>query len=376
LCQETVTVLLERMAIIGHLDMDAFFAAVEERENPRLKGRAIVVGSDPEGGKGRGVVATANYKARAYGIHSAMPISKAWRLATEGLKKGEEPVVFMEAGFSKYGKASEAVMKILRKHVSKIEQASVDEAYFDLSFTKSYDAARKLAAKIKKEIETKEKLTASVGVGPNKMIAKIASDMEKPNGLTVIGDDDPFISADMIEDFLAPLPIRKVPGIGPKTEMELKHENILTIKDLQKLSEKELTSHFGKWGSDLYAKSRGRASTEIVEEWEAKSIGEQTTFDVDTLDPLEITRTLKEVTEDVGRRFKQSGSKTFRTIVLTVRFADFTTKNRSHSFPKPISDTSILIAEALRMIMPFLDSRENPKRQKLRLLGFRVEKLT
>ncbi len=374
------------MAIIGHLDMDAFFAAVEERNNPRLKGRAIVVGADPEGGKGRGVVATANYKARVYGIHSAMPISKAWQLAEAGRGAGQgsgrqkvPPVVFMEGNFRTYGETSARIMAILRRHADHIEEASIDEAYFDVSGSGSYAAAAAVAKRIKKEIKRAEKLTASIGIGPNKMIAKIASDMEKPDGLTVIGNDDPAACARTVASFMAPLSIRKIPGIGPKSEMLLRREGIATIADLQKLSRAELQRHFGLWGSELYDKARGIASAEIIEAWTAKSIGEQVTFDTDTLDARLLTGCIEGLARGVAARFRDSGFQTFRTIVLTVRFADFTTKTRSYTFKSPVqspaADPAILSVEGLRLMMPFLDSRENPRRQKIRLLGLRIERL-
>jgi nucleotidyltransferase/DNA polymerase involved in DNA repair len=364
------------MTIIGHLDMDAFFAAVEERENPRLKGRAIVVGADPQGGKGRGVVATANYKARKYGIHSAMPISKAWRLAEEGRQKEDMPVVFMQGGFSKYSEVSGKIMAIIRRHTEHVEEASIDEAYFDLSNARSYAEAARLARKIKINIRNKERLTASIGIGPNKMIAKIASDMEKPDGFTVIGTDEPEACSRIVQEFLAPLAIRKIPGIGPKTELALQKQGIATIAHLQALSKAGLKKQFGKWGEDLYQKARGLASAEIIEAWTVKSIGEQVTFETDTLDARAIARCLEELAADITARFKRSRFTSFRTIVLTVRFEDFTTKTRSYTLERSCGDPSILAIEGLRLVMPFLDSRENLHRQKLRLLGLRMEKLS
>ncbi len=356
------------MPIIGHLDMDAFFAAIEEREHPRLKGRPIVVGADPLGGKGRGVVATANYAARVYGIHSAMPISKAWKLAESGRKSGGPAVVFMEGSYKKYRETSARIMEILSMYTPHIEQASIDEAYLDFSHLKTFAAAKIEAAKIQREIKRKEKLTASIGIGPNKMIAKIASDFKKPNGLTVVSEG--------IEQFLTPLPIRKIPGIGPKTEEELARLGMRIVDDLQKLSLADLKKKFGKWGGDMYEKARGIASSEIIEDWTAKSISEEYTFDVDTLDPVQVIRTMEVLARDVARRFKESDFTSFRTMGLKVRFADFKTVTRAHTFTTPVLDPAILSSEGFRMLMPFLDSRENPGRKKLRLLGLKIEKLT
>lgn len=363
------------MKIIGHLDMDAFFASVEERDNPRFLGRAIVVGSDPENGKGRGVVSTANYKARVYGIHSAMPISRAWRLILAATAKKEQPVIFLEPNFKKYSAASAAVMEIIKKHAPHVEQASVDEAYFDLSAEKTYRRAEALVRKIKRDIWNSQKLTASAGIGPNKMLAKIAADAQKPNGFTVVGADDSAECRRRVLNFLAPLPVRSLPGVGPKTEETLRRQGIFTVADIRRISKKELTAHFGKYGEELYAHARGEASDEIVENWVAKSVGEQTTFPKDTLSPDVLLAAVKELARDVGRRFTAAGYRNFRRVVLTVRFEDFKTRNRSVALAAPTRDTEIIGAEALRLFLPFLDSRENPSRRKIRLVGVRVEAL-
>ncbi len=185
------------MRIIGHLDMDAFFAAIEERDHPELKGRPVVVGADPAGGQGRGVVSTANYPARVYGIHSAMPISTAWKLAEAARRRGRPATVFVRGSHRKYGEVSARIMAILHHYAPVVEEASIDEAYFDLSFTGSFEAAAALARQIKAAILGQERLTGSIGIGPNKMVAKIASDFQKPDGLTLV-------TAEEAEAFLAP----------------------------------------------------------------------------------------------------------------------------------------------------------------------------
>lgn len=356
------------MRIIAHLDMDAFFAAVEERDRPRLKGRPIVVGSDPEGGKGRGVVSTTNYKAREYGIHSAMPISKAWELSQKAKREGESEAVFIGGSFRRYAEVSERVFQIISRCVPVFEQSSVDEGYLDLSFTKSYEKAKSLAQKIQKEIKTKEKLTCSIGIGPNKLIAKIASDFKKPAGLTVITKKE-------YENFLEPLPIRKIPGIGPKTESLLNQRNIKTVKDLKNLSKDEMKSLLGKWGIDLYEKARGRDNASLGSHKVAKSIGEQETFSKDSLDLNFLTERLKIIASSVFKIFQKSGFKTFKAVVVTVRFSNFETKNRSRTSAEPASSLQVLEFEALKLLHPFFDKRENPKKQKIRLLGIRIEKL-
>ena len=378
------------MRIIGHLDMDAFFAAVEERDRPELKGLPIVVGADPDGGYGRGVVSTANYKAREYGIHSALPISRAWRLSEEAKKTGRPGAIFLRGNFEKYEKVSGSIMEIIKKYSPTVEQASVDEAYFDLTWKPSSQvgarlpsdwlSAETIAKKIKQEILQKEKLTSSIGIGPNKLIAKIASDFKKPDGLTAVREED-------AEKFLEPMGVRKIPGIGPKTEEVLAARNIFLIKDIKKLSKEELIDMLGKWGESLYDKARGRDESPLVTEWIEKSIGEQETFQKDTLETDFLLKTLDCLCEDVFGRFKLSrnaahsvaGGKSefesFRAITITVRFADFETKTRARTVKEPVSDLKILEREALKLFMPFLDKRENPSGKKIRLLGVRVEKL-
>ena len=356
------------MRIIGHLDMDAFFAAIEERDHPDLKGRPVVVGADPAGGQGRGVVSTANYPARVYGIHSAMPISTAWKLAEAARRRGQPATVFTRGHYSRYREVSGRIMAILQRHAAVVEAAGIDEAYFDLSFTDSFERAADLARQIKAEILAKERLTASIGIGPNKLIAKIASDFQKPNGLTVVTQEE-------AEDFLTPLAVRKIPGIGPKTEQSLARLGVKTVQDLKRFSPEELEERFGSWGPALYERIRGRHDSPLVTEWEPKSVGEQETFGRDTRSLEFIFQRLWALCGEVHRRFAAGGFQSFRTVVVTVRFADFTTFTRSHTRPEAASSLRTLIFEAMKLLMPFLDRRENPKHKLIRLIGVRVEKL-
>jgi len=356
------------MRIIGHIDMDAFFAAVEERDNPRFAGRPIVVGADPKGGRGRGVVSTANYKAREYGIRSALPISTAWKYAEAARRAGRDPVVFVEGRYAAYAEISREIMAILARHASLIEQASVDEAYFDVSASGSYEAAEAVARQIKDDIRATERLTASVGIGPNKLVAKIASDREKPDGLTVVHEKD-------VERFLEPLPVRVIPGVGPKSEMMFRKLGVRTVGDARRFSKDELADMMGVWGRELYDRLRGRDDAPLVAEYEAKSIGEQETFERDIADPRLLEKTLKNIAADVYRRFRESGFSSYRTVAIIVRFADFTTKTRSGTMTKPADDLATLQFQALRLFMPFLDARENPQKKKIRLMGVRIEKL-
>ena len=378
------------MCIVAHLDMDAFFASIEERDHPRFAGRPIVVGADPEGGKGRGVVSTANYAARAYGIHSALPIGAAWRFSEAAKKRGMPPAAFLEVNMRKYGEVSERIMDIVRTHVPPdprgvvlVEPASVDEAYFDLSFAGSYERAERIARAIKEDIKKKERLTASVGIGPNKLVAKIASDRQKPDGLTMVCEED-------AEAFLEPLSIRTIPGVGPKTEEQFLKLGIRTVRDAKRLTEAELMKMMGKWGAELYEKLRGRGDAEIVLDSIPKSVGEQTTFDKDVpvggrlKDRKLLETALADLAVDVHRRFRREIAdgapfRSFRSVGITVRFSDFTTKTRSVTLKDPVAAQStaalkIIQFQALRLFMPFLDRREDPLRKPIRLLGVKVER--
>jgi DNA polymerase IV (DinB-like DNA polymerase) len=356
------------LRIVAHLDMDAFFAAIEERDNPALRGVPLVVGADPKQGQGRGVVSTANYKAREYGIHSALPISRAWRLSEAARKRGQPPVVFLRVDMRKYARVSQRIMEMLRRFAPHIEQASIDEAYLDLNFTGSYEQAEALCRRIKEAIRAAEGLTASIGIGPNKLIAKIASGVRKPDGLTVVRENE-------AEEFLAPLPVRAIPGIGPKTEEWLAKRGIRLVKDLKRYPPEDLRALLGKRGIDLYEKARGLDESPIEEFSEPKSIGEQETFDRDTLDPTVLGDRLKAMCQDVAARLAEEGAVRFRTVVLTVRFADFETVSRSHTLQEPTDSAKVLELEALKLLLPFLDARANPKGKLIRLLGVRVEKL-
>lgn len=365
------------MLIIAHLDIDAFFASVEERDRPRLKGRPIVVGSDPKDGKGRGVVSTANYKAREYGIHSAMPISRAWELSERARGRGFPQVVFITPSNRRYGEASDRITKVVRSSIAEaypeispvaILKASVDEMYIDLSFTMSFKKAEVLTRKIKNKIQITEKLSCSIGIGSNKLVAKIASDFKKPGGLVVINPDE-------VQKFISPLSIRKIPGIGPKTETRLKQMGISLISDLQKIPEEDLEKKFGKWGVDLYRKSRGEDDSLVAERQEAKSIGEQETFEKDTLNASFVTSRLDVLASTVFHRLQKNGFSLFKTVVVTIRFSGFITKSRSRTLPEPSNSLETLKFEALKLTYPFFDGRENPNRKKIRLIGVRVEKL-
>lgn len=354
--------------IISHLDMDAFFAAIEERDTPAFRGIPLVVGADPLGGKGRGVASTSNYLARAYGIHSATPISTAWHLSEAARLAGKPPVTFVSVDMPKYARVSEEVMRIVRRFIEKVEPASIDEVYGDLSWTESYEEAERICRRLKEAIASEVLLTASVGIGPNKLIAKIASGWQKPNGFTVVREEE-------AEAFLSPCSVRVIPGIGPKTEALLRQEEIRVVKDLRDASLQQLTHLLGKRGASFYDKARGQDDSPVKEYTEPQSIGEQETFESDTLDSQTLLTQLDSLARGVIDRLALEGFEAFRTVVLTVRFADFETKSRAHTLAAATRDPGVLQREGLKLLMPFLDRRENPRRKLIRLLGLRLEKL-
>ena len=293
--------------VIFHLDMDAFFTSVEQRDNPDLRGRPVIVGSLPGN---RGVVSAASYEARKYGVHSAMPINQAYARCPAG--------VYLRPRMHVYARESKRVMGILQSFSPDIEQISIDEAFIDMTGTEKLwgrpkEAAEKLTGTIKSEMD----LTASVGIAPNKFLAKLASDLNKPDGITVV----PFDNHDIIA-WLAPLFVSRIWGVGKVTQNHLATLGIKKIKDLQKLSLALLEKRFGKHGSALYNLSRG-IDTRPVERLEpAKSISREHTFNEDSYSTDEWFRMILVLSRDVAKRARRARQKG-RTIVLTWRTPDF-----------------------------------------------------
>lgn len=341
--------------IILHVDMDAFYASVEQRENPEYKGKPVIVGADPKGGKGRGVIAGCSYEARKLGLRSAMPISQAYRLCPDG--------VYLRPRFELYGKASDEVMTILKGFSAKFEQVSIDEAYLDLTdIARNFDDAESVARRIKESIREKEKLTCSVGVGPNKAVAKIASDFRKPDGLTVVRPDE-------VMSFLAPLPVRKIVGIGPKTEKKLAESEIRTIGQLAARPRAQLSEMFGKYGLHLWELANG-IDEEEVHPWEGmKSISSETTFAEDTRDYKKIEAAIDELIDDVHKRAAESGYQ-FRTVGIKIRFEGFITFTRAKSHHDFATSKELIRQYARELLDEFRSDR-----RKVRLVGVRVSNL-
>jgi DNA polymerase IV (DinB-like DNA polymerase) len=342
------------MRAILHVDLDAFYPSVEEREHPELKGKPVVVGADPKEGRGRGVVSSASYEARKLGVRSAMPISRAWKLCPH--------CIYLRPHFDLYIKASDNIMKILKANADKFEQGGIDEAYLDISGrVKDFDQARVLASGLMEEILKEELLTCSIGVAPNKLVAKIASDYRKPYGLTVVRVEE-------VRGFLLPLPVGKMPGIGPKTESRLKELNIETVGDLASANPEMLNRLFGVWGTRLHEYANGIDRSEVVEEYEIKSIGREVTFEEDTDDQDAILAALDELAAEVHRAVIDNAFR-FKTITIKVRFQHFDTRTRSKSLLFPTDDLDILRNTARRLMAPHL------RGNKIRLIGLRASNL-
>ena len=342
--------------------MDAFFAAIEERDNPSLCGLPIVVGADPRGGKGRGVVSTANYKAREYGIHSALPISKAWWLSETAKEHGNPPVTFLPVRMERYTEVSAHVMETLRRFVYLVEQASIDEAYFDLSSCDCYALAEEVCRKIKRAIREEERLIASVGIGPNKLIAKIASGLCKPDGLTVVREED-------VAAFLAPLPVNAISGVGEKTERVLAGLGIRTIGDLAAYPGKELTKVLGRNAVWLWGIAQGIEALPVEERPDPKSISVERTFERDVTEWGEVLETLDSVADNVFIRARNA-SMSFRLVGVKIRFEGFVTHTRDRTLPNWTLDREVLMATARELVAEFKGS-DRP----VRMLGVRVANL-
>jgi DNA polymerase IV (DinB-like DNA polymerase) len=356
------------MRIVVHLDMDAFYAAVEERRDPSLRGRPVVVGADPKGGQGRGVVTTASYAARKYGIRSALPISRAWRLAEAARRRGQPETVFLRDDHALYRQVSARIMALAARGADAFQAASIDEAYLDLSSLGDFPRAEAHTRALKAEILEHEGLTCSAGIAANKLVAKIASDFQKPDGLTVV-------LPEAVQPFLDPLPIRRLPGIGPRSEAVLRERGIRTIAELRAVEPGLLVEWFGKWGQDMHERAQGISSSPVSIERERKSVGEQETFERDTLEPAFVLERGRALAAEVFARVRGAGFAGFRTVTITVRFENFTTLSRSETVAAPVTTAADLATFAERLLTPFLDERENPKRRRIRLIGVRAEKL-
>jgi DNA polymerase-4 len=317
---------------ILHVDMDAFYASVEQRDRPEWKGKPVIVGAGP---RERGVVAAASYEARRFGVRSAMPSRTAYRLCPHG--------IFVPPDFDRYRDASRQVMAIFQNYTPLVQPISIDEAFLDVTGSvKTFAGAIEIARRIKDDIRTQTRLTGSVGVAPNKFLAKLASDLNKPDGLTVITEEEKVSR-------LATLPVSKIWGVGVVTEKRLLDRGLQTIGDLQKCPVTSLERWFGpSMAGHLHALAFGHDDREVHTDDKTKSISSEHTFSEDTGNLEQIRRCLLEQAEDVGMRLRREHLAA-RTVQLKLRYADFTTLTRRRTLPEPTQDETVLyrVAEEL-----------------------------
>ncbi|MCP4157791.1 MAG: DNA polymerase IV [bacterium] len=334
---------------IIHVDMDAFYASVEQRDNPQLKGKPVIVGGDPTK---RGVVCTCSYEARKFGVRSAMAASTAYRLCPNG--------IFVRPRFDVYKQASNQIREIFHRYTDLVEPLSLDEAFLDVTENKkNIPYATDIAREILKAIQDETQLTASAGVSFNKFIAKVASDFNKPNGLTVI-------TPRMAEVFIERLPIGKFFGVGKVTEKKMHAMGIKTGADLKKLKKEELTQRFGKAGSYYYNIVHGIDNRPVNPHRTRKSIGKETTLSIDIDDKEQMLEILEKLADGIEKIMKKTKTKG-RTITLKVKYFDFKSITRSISLETPCNDASEIMK-----CMPDLLEKTEAGEKKIRLLGISV----
>jgi DNA polymerase IV len=330
--------------MILHIDMDAFYASVEQLDRPWLKGRSVIVG----GTSGRGVVSAASYEARHFGVRSAMPIIQARRLCPQG--------IFIPPRMDRYRQVSRQVMAILLEFSPLVEPVSIDEAFMDLAGTERLiGAPAALASELKKKIRTSLDLSCSVGIAPNRFLAKVASDFRKPDGLTVI-------TAEEVGAFIERLPIAKVPGVGPKTQAKVVELGIRFLGDICKFPASALKASFGRFGTRLYELANSIDPTPVTPDTVAKSVSSECTFEADTREISMLARCLLEQAEDVAAGLRNEGVKA-RTVVLKIKHADFKLCTRRMTFTPPTQSSKEIYRHALQLLEAYRFTH------KIRLIG-------
>jgi len=340
---------------ILHVDMDAFFAAVEQRDRPELRGKPVIVGAPPDQ---RGVVSTCSYEARVFGVHSAMPSREAFQRCPQA--------VFLPPDMPRYAAVSRQVFAIFERFTPLVEPVSIDEAFLDVTGSKRlFGEPDAIAARVRAAIHAETGLTASVGVAGNKFLAKLASESNKPDGLTVVPRSRPEVLA-----FLAPLPVGRLWGVGKVMRALLEHHNYLVIGDIQRASESSLAAVVGHHAAGhLLRLAFGEDEREIETEFEEKSISREHTYPVDCREPERLRATLRDLADDVGQRLRESGK--FAGVGrLKLRWADFQTLTRQRTFPAPVCDDFTLRRLALELF------EAEPLVQPVRLIGFGVSGFT
>jgi DNA polymerase-4 len=331
---------------ILHCDMDCFYAAVHIRDDPSLLGKPVVVGGDPSG---RGVVAAASYEARRFGIRSAMPAAQARRLCQD--------TVFLKPDFKRYRQESETTFAIYREYTPLIQTLSLDEAYLDVTgHFEPYGSATAIAREIRRRVWEEQRLTVSVGVGPNKLIAKIASDYDKPDGFTVVRPSQ-------VRDFLAPLAVRSLHGIGPATAKTLAGMGVERVADLRRLSLDQLLSAFGHWGRTLWEYARGIDERPVRAHSQRKSLSTEHTFEKDLVGLEAMEEVLIKMADEVSSGLAERNL-TASTLTIKVRYSDFTTVTRSRTLSVPTAAAEVIVLCAGELIR-----QTEAARRPVRLLG-------
>lgn len=339
--------------MILHIDMDAFYASVEVRDRPELADQPVIVGGTPEG---RGVVCAANYIARQYGVHSAMPAARAKRLCPQA--------VFLPSRLDYYAEVSTQIRDIFQRFTPLVEPLSLDEAFLDVVGSEQlFGPATEIGRRIKEMIRAEVQLVASVGVAPNKFLAKIASDLDKPDGFVVVEPGE-------VQEFLEPLPVERIWGVGRQGSRVFHRLGIRTIGQLSQLPLESLRSQFGSSGEHFWQLARGIDNREVVPDREAKSISHETTFATDIDDPEMLRAWLLELTEQVAMRLRRHGLRG-STVQIKVRFADFRTITRAQKLREPTNCTEAL----WQAVSDMLTTRLPAKHQAVRLLGMGVSSI-
>jgi len=339
---------------IIHIDMDAFYAAVEQRDNPELRGKPVIIGGDPNS---RSVVSTASYEARTFGVHSAMPTSQAKRLCPKG--------IFLHPNFRKYAAVSRQIFTIMRHYTARVQSVSLDEAYLDVTRnTLQIQDPVQAAQMIQQNIRGITQLTCSAGVASNKLLAKIASDINKPNGICVVYPDQ-------AESFLETLSVRKIPGVGPVTEKELNAAGIKTCRDLATWSLNALTKTFGNFGDSLYKRARGIDESEVINERTPKQVGCEETFSHDLIQLNDCEKALRELSQELERRITKA-KLWGRTVVLKVKYDNFEQITRNAKLSTPTRSAELTARKAIEL----LHSKTEAGHRKVRLLGISLANLT
>jgi DNA polymerase IV len=338
---------------ILHVDMDAFYASVEQRDRPGLRGKPVIVG----GLGGRGVVCAASYEARPFGVHSAMPTATAKRLCPHA--------VFLPVRMKLYAEIGRQIREILLSFTPLVEPLSLDEAFLDVAGCQAlFGSAPEIAGQIKARVKSETGLTASVGVAPNKFLAKLASDHGKPNGLVVVAPD-------RVAEFLSPLPVGRIWGVGKKAEKRLHTLGIETIGQLARLSESDLVGQFGELGEHFRQLANGSDNRQVVPDREAKSISTETTFAKDISDRQLLRDWLLDLTDQLAARLRHAGLKA-RTVELKIRSSDFKTRHRAQALPEASNSTDAIWQTAQLIFEHGLTHDMLP----LRLLGVGATRLT